>query len=107
MKNYKYVSFLNVWAVIAIVFLAGCASVPMAPPEEDAAAKEFSTHPDKASIFVFRNESMGGAVSMDITLNGEAMGKSGPKTFFHWLVDPGRYEIVSTAENDSGPDTRC
>lgn len=43
-------------------FVAGCASVPMASMDEDTKAKSFVVRPDKSNIYVYRNESFGGAI---------------------------------------------
>jgi hypothetical protein len=71
----------------------------MAPPEADMAAKSYVARPDKANIYVYRNESIGGAVPMSVTLDGRMMGQSGPQTYFLFEVDPGRHVIQSIAEN--------
>jgi hypothetical protein len=84
-----------------VAILAACATVPMAPPEADAKAKTFIVEPGKANVYVFRNESFGGAITMTVALNGKVMGQTGPKTFFLWQVDPGKHEIQSIAENTS------
>lgn len=84
----------------AVSSLAGCASVPMASPEQDARAKSFSVKPGKANIYVYRNESMGGAVKMPVTLNGKPIGATGAKTFLLAEVSSGKHILVSKAEND-------
>jgi len=88
-------------ASLSIVLVAGCATVPMAPPEADARAKTFAVEPGKANIYVYRNEFIGAGIPMTVALNGKVMGQTGPKTYFFWQVDPGRYEIQSIAENTS------
>jgi len=81
------------------LLLTGCATVPMAPPDADSQAKNFATKPDKSSIYVYRNESFGGAARMTVSLDGKVAGQSGPQTYFLWEVDPGPHEIASHAEN--------
>lgn len=83
------------------VLLAGCVSVPMAPTADDARAKSFNVDAGKSNIYVYRNESMGGAIAMPVALDGRIAGKSGPKTYFMWTVDPGEHEISSLTENTS------
>jgi hypothetical protein len=84
-----------------VVLLTGCASVPMASLEDDAKAKLFSAKPDKSNIYVYRNESFGGAIPMTVSLNGKVAGQSGPTTYFMWEVAPGLHEIASHAETVS------
>jgi hypothetical protein len=79
--------------------LGGCASVPMASLDEDTHAKNFSVRPEKSGIYLYRNESMGGAIPMTVALDGKVAGQTGPQTYFMWEVDPGPHEIASHAEN--------
>jgi hypothetical protein len=79
----------------------GCASVPMASLEEDAKAKAFVVPAAKSSIYVYRNESIGGAIPMTVALNGRLAGQSAMLTYFVFEVDPGSHEISSVAENTS------
>jgi hypothetical protein len=81
--------------------IAGCASVPMTSLDEDAKAKSFTVPPDKASIYLYRNESFGGAIALAVALDGKLAGQTGPKTYFVWDVDPGPHEVSSIAENTS------
>ncbi len=87
--------------LLLVMLLGGCASVPMDSMDNDRASKQFDTPPDKSSIYLYRNENFGGAVLMTVTLDGRVAGQTGPKTYFHWLVDPGQHEISSVAENTS------
>jgi len=82
-----------------MAFLTGCASVPMASMEADQEAKKFTLPSNDANIYLYRNESMGGAVSMTVSLDGRMAGNTGPKTYFLWRVAPGKHEIASHTEN--------
>ncbi|HEX7030492.1 MAG TPA: DUF2846 domain-containing protein [Gammaproteobacteria bacterium] len=73
----------------------------MASAAADAKAKEFRVPMDKASIYVYRNETFGAAVKMPVTLDGRMMGSSAANTYFHWLVEPGQHSIASHTENDA------
>ena len=86
-------------AAMVVASLAGCASVNMGSPEKDAAAKQFATTPGKAAVYVYRNETMGAAVSMDVSLDGASIGQTGAKTFLYKEVTPGKHTLVSKAEN--------
>jgi len=95
MKSFKRITLV----AAAMLLASGCASVPLADQAADAEAKKFTVPMDKASVYVFRNESFGGAIKMPVTLNDRMMGDTGPKTYFHWLLDPGSYKIASHTEN--------
>lgn len=90
----KFLGFIAVAAV-----LGGCASVPMAPVEQDAKAKAFAVAPGKANLYVYRNETMGAAVKMAVTLNGKMVGQTASKTYFALEVAPGRHKLTSVGEN--------
>lgn len=95
-------SFKGIVLVAVLMLLGtGCASVPLADPAADAEAKKFELASDKASVYVYRNESFGGAIKMAVFLNDRPVGQSGPKTYFHWSLEPGTYKITSKAENTS------
>lgn len=88
----------------AALVLSGCASVPMGDPQKDAALKTFKIAPDKAGIYVYRNESMGAAIKMDVAINGQPMGQTAAKTYLYKEVTPGKYTITSKAENTDALD---
>lgn len=87
-------------AALAVTFaLVGCASVPMGDAKQDAAAKTFRVAPDKAGIYVFRNESMGAAVKMDVLIDGQNVGETVANSYVFREVAPGRHTVASKAEN--------
>ena len=88
--------FVPLFLALAI---SGCASVPMGDPTQDAALKTFSVAKDKAGIYVYRNESMGAAVKMGVSIDGQAIGQTAAKTYFYKEVTPGKHTVSSTAEN--------
>ena len=86
---------------LASLLLSGCASVPMASMDQDAQAKDFSTHPDKGSLYIYRNEILGAAIPMTVVLNGKKLGQTASKTYFQLDLVPGEYSIESVTENTS------
>lgn len=81
--------------------MVGCASVKMADPAQDAQAKQFATKPDVAGVYVYRNETMGAAIKMDVAVDGKALGQTASKTYLYTEVKPGSHTITSKAENTS------
>lgn len=86
-------------AAAITINLVGCATVNMADPKQDAAAKTFAAPKDKAGLYIFRNESMGAAVKMDVTLDGKMLGQTAANTYFYKEVVPGKHTVTSKAEN--------
>ncbi len=93
---------LRIPSLLLVTLLASaCASVPMASPELDRAAKEFRTAVGKSNLYVFRDESMGGAVKMSVILDGKLLGDTAKKTFLLTTVDPGPHALLSKTETDA------
>lgn len=84
---------------ILAVNLVGCASVNMGNPQQDAAAKQFTVAADKSAVYVYRNETMGAAVKMDISVDGQVVAQTAANTFVYKELAPGKHTIASTAEN--------
>lgn len=91
--------YLIAGSILALGVLSGCASVPMASNEADASAKQFQVRKGYSNIYLYRNESFGGAIAMTVSLDGKVLGKTGPQTYYLWEVTPGRHEIASHTEN--------
>lgn len=96
----KIRSLILVVAALAIATLSGCASVPMASEAQDAEAKQFMPPKGKANIYVYRNEFLGGAVAMEIDLDGKQVAVTRANNFVRLIVAPGKHTITSHAENE-------
>jgi hypothetical protein len=88
-------------AIVVITATTGCATVPMATKEDSARMKAAAPAPGAALVYLFRNETMGYAVHMDVTLDGRAWGQTVAKSYMVWELPPGRHRLLSQAENDS------
>jgi hypothetical protein len=90
----------HVLAALALAAgLVGCASVPMGDPQLDASLKTFAIAPDRAGIFVYRDEAIGAAAGTDVHLDGAPLGRTAAKTYLYREVAPGWHRITSIAEN--------
>jgi hypothetical protein len=90
--------FVSMLAVLA----SACASVPLAPPQADLAAKRFDPPPSgMANLYVYRNENFGSAVRLSVVLDGALLGDTAAKTYLFTPIAPGTHTVVSKAENDS------
>ncbi len=79
--------------------LSGCASVPLGDAGQDASLKAFTIEADRAAIYVYRNESMGAAVKMDVSIDGVDIGQTATKTYLYSEVAPGFHTIACRSEN--------
>ncbi|HWT36997.1 MAG TPA: DUF2846 domain-containing protein [Paraburkholderia sp.] len=85
----------------SLLVMSGCASVPMGDAQRDSALKTFNAPQDKAAVYVYRNENIGAAVKMDVSLDGKPIGKTAAKTYLYEEVAPGHHQLLSEAENNS------
>lgn len=87
--------------VLAIVLavLSGCASVPMASKEQDAAAKSFAAPAsDKAGLYVYRNSFVGQALRKVVSIDGTVIGTTANKTYFYKEIAPGGHKLTTESE---------
>ena len=86
-------------AIIAVSLVSGCASVPMASKEQDAARKTFSQPPaDKAGLYVFRNTFVGQALKKTVYIDSAVIGETANKTFFYKEITPGDHKLSTESE---------
>ena len=90
---------LGVLLAVASIYLSGCASVPMASNDDDALRKQFSTPPENTSgLYIYRNSTLGGALKKTITVDGQVIGESAPKTYFYLDLKPGTHTLATESE---------
>lgn len=83
----------------ASLFFTSCASVQKADQALDSQAKQFTTEKDKAVIYLYRNEFLGGGVKMDVAVNDQIIGATQMGTYMRIVVNPGKQRLSSHAEN--------
>ncbi|MFH0794940.1 MAG: DUF2846 domain-containing protein, partial [bacterium] len=84
---------------LLVAALVGCVTVPMGDTKQDAALKNFQTKPDVAGLYIYRNESIGGAIRMDVELDGNPIGQTAAMTYLYKEVAPGKHTVTSKSEN--------
>ena len=88
----------------ALVLLAGCAAtVELAEPDEDQAAKAFVPAAGQANIYVTRKDQFtGSAVLFQLVVDQRVIGGIAPGTYHLVSVAPGPHTVsVTTSENQS------
>jgi Protein of unknown function (DUF2846) len=89
--------FVVVFSLL-VVFQMGCASVNKAPAASDSEAKQFVPKAGVSQVYVYRNETLGAALSMPVTVNGKLAGTTGPNSYFKFDLAPGQHTITSQGE---------
>jgi len=93
---------IGIIVLLLMGLIVGCASVPMASVDQDAKAKQFVPDPTKASLYVYRNDVMAGAIPISIDLNGQKIGEVVSKSYLQLKLTPGVYVIGSHSKNEDG-----
>jgi hypothetical protein len=91
-------------AVVMIsVLFTGCASVNLESQEASQSAKEFAApSAGKAGLYVYRDSFVGKALKKDVWIDGECLGETANKIFFHTEVDANKKHELST-ESEFSP----
>ncbi len=87
-----------VCAVSMSAFLFGCASVNKATPQADAEAKSFKPNPNVSQVYLYRNETLGAALSMPVTVNGKLAGNTGANSYFKFDLPAGKHAFTSQGD---------
>lgn len=91
--------FILVATIISVSLLTGCASVPMAPVEQDGALKAFSLPaPDKAGLYIYRSSGAGTALKKNVYVDKVLLGETAQKTYFYKEIAPGQHEVSTESE---------
>jgi hypothetical protein len=95
-------------ATILFCFCAACSSFEgpgqLGSAEKDAQAKSFVVVPDKASIYIYREQGYMGNEEITVDVGKWAGGRTIGKTFLFMFVNPGDYVI--TARGDERAELR-
>lgn len=87
--------------ILSLILMYGCASINSASPELDASAKKFEKNPSTSQVYVYRNETLGAALSMPVTVDGELAGTTGPNSFFKFDLPAGKHTLTSQGDEST------
>lgn len=88
-------------AFAACATLAACKLLPLAPAEADVAAKQFPAAPGQATVYVYRSETQGAPVRMDLYVGERHVAQTAAQTYVKLLLAPGVHTLRGVAENRS------
>jgi hypothetical protein len=84
-----------------LLTMVGCASINKAPASADAESKQFKQNESTSQVYVYRNETLGAALSMPVTVDGKLAGTTGPNSFFKFDLPAGKHKITSQGDESS------
>jgi len=94
----------SILAILASITLSACGTAKLADPAKDIEAKNFKSKPDAAVFYVYRNELMGAAVGMDVSVDGKKIGTTAANSYVYTEVPAGKHTVTGKAENESSLD---
>lgn len=89
---------IAVAAIVIACLVSGCASVNKAGRDASTQAKTFSPITDKAVVYIYRDEILGSAIKLHVSVDGIVVGDTGPKSFLQLALPPGPHTITSRGE---------
>lgn len=99
-RDMKLSTFLKSLIIVAtMAVFAGCASVPMASKNQDAASKEFKAPPpNKSGLYIYRNNFTGKSLKRTLTVDGVNIGATANRIYFHKEIPPGTHTLSTESE---------
>jgi hypothetical protein len=94
--------------ILVVVLTSGCASLQKILPEkkittaQSSSAQSVVTQPIskqlQSQVYIYRNETLGAALSLKVTVNGKLVGTTGPKSFLKISLPAGKYSFASQGD---------
>jgi hypothetical protein len=82
---------------------AGCAQVPLAPPQDDAAAKQFEPPAgNNGALYVYRTGLMGFTRPIDVSVAGGVHAELAPDTYLRLEGPPGQVDLACRVGDSRG-----
>lgn len=72
-----------------------------APTQASAGGSLFAAKPDVAVVYVYRDQTVGMAIGMDVLLDGQSIGKTKAKRYIRAEIAPGSHLLSCTTEAKS------
>ncbi len=90
-------TLLKLVGLVVFTALWGCASTPQATAERDADAKMYSTHPNAATVYIYRSPFNTAEWEDNVLyVDGRLVGSTVPGTYFRVNLVPGRHTLHGT-----------
>lgn len=88
-------------ALALVCGASSCVNVPKASSEDDARAKTFATRPGMCGLYVYRNESIGSTVELELELDGLEFGSTGSRNYLFTWLRPGKHTLAPHTDPDA------
>jgi hypothetical protein len=98
----RMVMTLGMSGVVASIVTTRAANkrVSHAAAAEEKEAKSFAPAADRATVYVFRDATLGKVAGLDVLLDGTPVGQTRGKTFYRLQLPPGEHLLISRNPQD-------
>ena len=86
-------------ALTAAALVSACIFTPLASPQQDTLAKEFITHPDASTIYVYRSPFNQHDADTVLYLDGRMLGMTRPATYYRIDTTPAAHTLHGTGSD--------
>ncbi|MEI7465898.1 MAG: hypothetical protein WCJ87_11155 [Burkholderiales bacterium] len=86
-------------AVSALLLVAGCSTAtPLATAPAVALPKSFHVGASEAGLYIIRSERVGGAIPLDVLIDGQRLGATVARSYLYAVVTPGIHTVESLGD---------
>lgn len=85
--------------LILALFTAACAPIPPMIVQLDRSLKNFAPVPGVAALYIYRIDSLGGAVPVKVEIDDALLGSTTANSYLYIELEPGKHTVTSKAEN--------
>lgn len=86
-------------SLILALFAAACAPTPPLIVQLDRSLKNFERVPGVAALYVYRIDSLGGAVPIKVEIDKTPFGSTTANSYLYIELEPGKHTVTAKAEN--------
>lgn len=97
MRGCRWLAAVLVCAGSTLGGLTGCAAPGMADASL-AAPKIFHVPAEEAGIYIIRSERVGGAIALEVLIDGKSIGATVARSYLYAAVAPGRHLVESRGD---------
>ena len=85
--------------IVAALLVSACVFTPLASSQQDTLAKEFVTHPEASTIYVYRSRFNHHDTDTVLYLDGRVIGATQPGSFFRIDTTPDDHTLHGTGSD--------
>ncbi len=97
--RFKAIAAAVAAAMAASLAVSGCATaLPAGTPTAGAAAPVFRVGAHEAGVYVIRSERVGGAIPIEVLIDGQHLGATVARSYLYAVVAPGMHTVESRGD---------